>query len=115
MNENSGFLIYEVNLCLQVDLFFYREPEEAKEDQEDDVAVAADYSDYAAAGALGMGDQWSAQLTEAQWDGETAQLPIAGAPVAAGVTGWSGADGKNLGIRLFIFVCVFFFLYVDFL
>ena len=86
-----------VFLCLQVDLFFYREPEEAKEQQEDDVAAPADYIDYAA-GALGMGDQWSAQIPDTQWAGEIAPPPIAGAPVAAAATGWTGAEGKGLRI-----------------
>ncbi|KAK1436931.1 hypothetical protein QVD17_02715 [Tagetes erecta] len=71
---------------VMVDLFFYREPEEAKEEQEDDVAAPADYTDFTA------GDQWSAQITDAQWAGETALPPIAGAPVTAVATGWSGAD-----------------------
>ncbi|KAI3803312.1 hypothetical protein L1987_31462 [Smallanthus sonchifolius] len=72
---------------VMVDLFFYREPEEAKE-EEDEVAVA-DYKDYGA-GAIGMDDQWSSQIPDAQWAGDVAQPPIAGAPVAA--SGWTGAD-----------------------
>jgi len=73
------------NWEVPVDLFFYREPEEAKEQEEEDVAVA-DYTDYAA-GAIGMGD-WSAQIPDGQWGGEAA-APISGAPVAGG---WTGAD-----------------------
>lgn len=96
-----------MKLRLQVDLFFYREPEEAKEQQEDDGAIAADYTDYAA-GALGMGDQWSSQIPDAQWAGDMATPPISGAPVAAG--GWTGADGKELRTSLFnyfLYVCSF--------
>ncbi|CAI9265588.1 unnamed protein product [Lactuca saligna] len=81
---------------VMVDLFFYREPEEAKEQNEDDGPVPADYVDYAA-GALGMGDNWSAQIPDAQWAGEIAPPPIAGAPVVAGVTGWSGAEAPVSG------------------
>lgn len=76
---------------VMVDLFFYGEPEETKE-QEDEIAVAADYKDYAA-GAIGMDDQWSAQIPDAQWaGGDMVPPPIAGAPVVAAATGWTGAD-----------------------
>ncbi|KAJ0488479.1 putative ribosomal protein S2 [Helianthus annuus] len=72
---------------VMVDLFFYREPEEAKE-EEDELAVA-DYKDYGA-GAIGMDDQWSSQIPDAQWAPDVAQPPIAGAPVGAG--GWTDAE-----------------------
>jgi small subunit ribosomal protein SAe len=82
---------------IMVDLFFYREPEEAKE-PEDELAVA-DYKDYGA-GNLGMED-WSANITDAQWAGDAAAAPISGAPVASG--GWTaeapvagGADGWDV-------------------
>ncbi|GJZ56439.1 hypothetical protein Tco_0611632 [Tanacetum coccineum] len=54
------------NLDEQVDLFFYKEPEDAKE-PEDELAVA-DYKDYGA-GNLRMKD-WSANITNAQWSNE---------------------------------------------
>ncbi|KAD6794737.1 hypothetical protein R6Q59_021354 [Mikania micrantha] len=79
---------------VMVDLFFYREPEEAKE-EEDEIAVA-DYKDYGA-GAIGMDDQWSAQIPDAQWGEDANQLPIAGAPVAAAAAGWTGADASVPG------------------
>nr|XP_043625306.1 40S ribosomal protein Sa-2-like [Erigeron canadensis] len=69
---------------VMVDLFFYREPEETKEPEDEAVA---DYKDYNA-GAIGMDDQWSSQITDAQWAGEVAP-PIVGAPV---VGSWTGAD-----------------------
>ncbi|GJY23841.1 hypothetical protein Tco_0397499 [Tanacetum coccineum] len=50
----------------QVDMFFYKEPEDAKE-PEDELAIA-DYKDYGA-GNLGMKD-WSANITNAQWYNE---------------------------------------------
>ncbi|XP_076942514.1 small ribosomal subunit protein uS2-like isoform X2 [Bidens hawaiensis] len=71
---------------VMVDLFFYREPEEAKE-EEDELAVA-DYKDYGA-GAIGLDDQWSSQIPDAQWSADVTQPPIAGAPAAAGAgDGW---------------------------
>lgn len=79
---------------MQVDLFFYREPEETKE-QEDETAVA-EYKDYPT-GAIGLDDQWSSQITDAQWAGDAAQPPIAGAPTG----GWTDADGKKVEIVIF--------------
>lgn len=68
-----------------MDLFFYREPEEAKEQQEEEVPAIADYAEYGGA-ALG-GDWTSSQIPDAQWtaDGATS------VPVATG--GWSGDAG----------------------
>lgn len=71
---------------VMVDLFFYREPEEAKE-QEEEVPAIADYADYSASAALG-GDWTSSQIPEAQWTADAA------APAVGG--GWAGdgaADG----------------------
>ena len=47
---------------LQVDLFFYREPEEAKEEEEE--AALADYADYSAP-ALGGTNQGRSQIPDA--------------------------------------------------
>ncbi|KVH98670.1 40S ribosomal protein SA-like [Cynara cardunculus var. scolymus] len=76
---------------VMVDLFFYREPEEAKNEEEDEVALVTDYPEY------GTGDQWSAQIPDAQWAPDMPP-PIAAAPVAAptwtadapvsGTSGW---------------------------
>lgn len=73
---------------MQVDLFFYREPEEAKEEEEE--LAVADYNNY---GGGAIDDQWSAQISEGQWAAEV-QPPIVGAPVAAG--GWSEAEGNKV-------------------
>ncbi|KAH7857968.1 hypothetical protein Vadar_018422 [Vaccinium darrowii] len=64
---------------VMVDLFFYREPEESKEQQEEEAPVQ-EY-DYGAA-ALGGGEQWN-QLPDTQWPVE--------APAIAGAvaTGWT--------------------------
>ncbi|XP_047306800.1 40S ribosomal protein SA-like [Impatiens glandulifera] len=78
---------------VMVDLFFYREPEEAKEKDEDEAIAGADYVDYGA-GAIGLGtDQWTNSIADAQWAPDAAVPPIAAAPAAAGWTGESGGDG----------------------
>ncbi|MQM22642.1 hypothetical protein Taro_055697 [Colocasia esculenta] len=76
---------------VMVDLFFYREPEEAKEQEEEEVAIAPpEYGaipEYAA-GQLGLASDW----TQEQWTGE---VPAAGAPavapVAVGGAEWTAA------------------------
>ncbi|XP_077240902.1 small ribosomal subunit protein uS2-like [Tasmannia lanceolata] len=57
---------------VMVDLFFYREPEEAKEQEEDGVVAAPDYgvTEFSAA-ALG----WPAQMGDAQWGADVAVAP----------------------------------------
>ncbi|MCD7450080.1 hypothetical protein HAX54_003498 [Datura stramonium] len=67
---------------VMVDLFFYREPEEAKEQQEEEAPAIADYAEYGGA-ALG-GDWTSSQIPDAQWAADGATT----VPVATG--GWSG-------------------------
>ncbi|KAJ8536619.1 hypothetical protein K7X08_035020 [Anisodus acutangulus] len=67
---------------VMVDLFFYREPEEAKDAQEEEVPAIADYAEYGG-GALG-GDWTSSQIPDAQWSADAAPS----VPVATG--GWSG-------------------------
>ncbi|KAH0668365.1 hypothetical protein KY290_030255 [Solanum tuberosum] len=74
---------------VMVDLFFYREPEEAKE-QEEEAPAIADYADYSASAALG-GDWTSSQIPEAQWTAEAAAPPVGGG--WAGDGGISAADG----------------------
>ncbi|KAK8670306.1 hypothetical protein V6N13_105063 [Hibiscus sabdariffa] len=66
---------------VMVDLFFYREPEEAKEQEEEEVVAAPDYGLPAAdfgMGALGA-DQWPTQMGGDQWT-DMAQPPIPVAP-----------------------------------
>jgi len=68
---------------IMVDLFFYREPEETKEKEEDE-AGALDYPEYS--GAIGgISDQWSNQITDAQWNQEGVPAAI---PAVPGV-GWT--------------------------
>ncbi|KAK8670305.1 hypothetical protein V6N13_105063 [Hibiscus sabdariffa] len=74
---------------VMVDLFFYREPEEAKEQEEEEVVAAPDYGLPAAdfgMGALGA-DQWPTQMGGDQWT-DMAQPPI---PVAPAVN-WGDQD-----------------------
>ncbi|KAL1802671.1 hypothetical protein ACET3Z_031318 [Daucus carota] len=75
---------------VMVDLFFYREPEEAKEEEEE--AALADYADYSAP-ALGGTDHWSSQFPDAQWKNEGVQAAI---PDVPGATGWTADAGENL-------------------
>lgn len=81
---------------VMVDLFFYREPEEAKQEEEDEVAVP----DYGLPAPDFGADQWPAQVSDVQWTNDAVQPPIAGAPVAgwteeaappAGADGWGAA------------------------
>ncbi|KAK8574939.1 hypothetical protein V6N13_033845 [Hibiscus sabdariffa] len=66
---------------VMVDLFFYREPEEAKEQEEEEAVAALDYGLPAA--DFGMGalaaDQWPTQMGGDQWT-DMAQPPIPVAP-----------------------------------
>ncbi|XAR67556.1 hypothetical protein NMG60_11002350 [Bertholletia excelsa] len=69
---------------VMVDLFFYRDPEEAKKQEEEEASPAVENFDYGAA-ALG-GDQWGGQLTDVQWPGDAVQPAIPAVPAAAGWT-----------------------------
>lgn len=68
---------------MQVDLFFYRDPEEAKE-QEEEAAAAPEFAavtDYQGADQWG-GDQWTSD--------------VAAPPVAPTGADWGAAPGKLL-------------------
>nr|GEY09621.1 40S ribosomal protein SA-like [Tanacetum cinerariifolium] len=68
---------------IPVDLFFYREPEEAKEPEEEDAAVA-DYNDYTA-GAIGGWTDADAPVASADgWDA----APTPAVDVAAAASTW---------------------------
>ncbi|KAF3675226.1 40S ribosomal protein SA [Capsicum annuum] len=69
---------------VMVDLFFYREPEEAKEQQEEEAPAIADYAEFSGA-ALG-GDWTSGQIPDAQWSADGTAVPVA-------TGGWSGDAG----------------------
>ncbi|XP_010537651.1 PREDICTED: 40S ribosomal protein Sa-1 [Tarenaya hassleriana] len=74
---------------VMVDLFFYREPEEAKQQEEDEAAPQADFGLPAPDFGVGaIGDQWTtAQIPDAAWPAE-AQQPI---PAVPAVASWSEA------------------------
>ncbi|KAJ4978304.1 hypothetical protein NE237_009084 [Protea cynaroides] len=79
---------------VMVDLFFYREPEEAKEPEDDEIAAAPEYggADYSAA-TLGLpGDQWASQISDAQWVPEIAP--------AGAVPGVSSVDWPQAPVPL---------------
>lgn len=72
---------------VMVDLFFYREPEETKEQEDEELPVGDYAGDYTTTAGLGGGDQWN-QITEAQWGGDVVQPAIPAVP--AGST-WTDA------------------------
>lgn len=70
-----------------MDLFFYREPEEAKEKEEEELPVIAEYTDYTAT-SLGGGPDWSAaNIPDSHWSGEAAPVPVV-------TSEWTGETGK---------------------
>ncbi|KAL6179076.1 hypothetical protein ACLB2K_050592 [Fragaria x ananassa] len=78
---------------VMVDLFFYREPEEAKPQEEEDAVQAPEYiADYTA--GLG-GDQWPAHIADASWSTDVAAP--AGALPAVAAAGWTGETGAQDG------------------
>jgi small subunit ribosomal protein SAe len=62
---------------VMVDLFFYREPEEAKEREEEEVAQA----EYVPTFTLGA-EQWPTEVADAQWESEAPAVPSIVPPVA---------------------------------
>ncbi|CAH9070019.1 unnamed protein product [Cuscuta europaea] len=58
---------------IMVDLFFYREPEESKEQEEEEVAAIQDYPEYSNT-AIGV-DWSSSQITEGQWNPDAVAAP----------------------------------------
>ncbi|KAL8138638.1 hypothetical protein V2J09_004651 [Rumex salicifolius] len=59
---------------VMVDLFFYREPEEAKDPEEDEIAGAADYGLEYPTGAALATENWGA-ASDAPWPAEVAPVP----------------------------------------
>ncbi|KAL0885940.1 hypothetical protein Bca101_009923 [Brassica carinata] len=80
----------------QMDLFFYREPEEAKQLEDEEAAPQADFSapEYGVSG----GDQWTtAAIPDASWTGE-AQQPISATPAVGSWNDASAADGWDTAV-----------------
>ncbi|CAD5322087.1 unnamed protein product [Arabidopsis thaliana] len=90
--QMRGTILAAQKWDVMVDLFFYREPEEAKQEGDEEAEVQADYR-------MVGGDQWTtAQISDAAWSGEVEQ-PISAAP-AVGVTvaaGWEAASVPAAG------------------
>nr|GMC49198.1 40S ribosomal protein SA-like [Ipomoea batatas]GMC51202.1 40S ribosomal protein SA-like [Ipomoea batatas] len=86
---------------VMADLFFYREPEEAKENQEEEVPALPEYPEY---GATLAGDWSSSQIPEAQWSTDVAPPAPAAAGEwsadAGGVGGWDSAAAPPLPVQL---------------
>lgn len=87
---------------IMVDLFFYREADEAKEHEEEEAPVAEYTAEYVAPSlALPGGDQWGADIPDAQWGvPEPSAIPAVpalavsdwpGAPVPIAGEGWDSA------------------------
>lgn len=65
---------------VQVDLFFYREPEEAKQAEEEELIAPIEYGSAAPDYTMNLvSEQWPAQISDAKWSGE-GQKPIAAVP-----------------------------------
>ncbi|RRT39316.1 hypothetical protein B296_00041939 [Ensete ventricosum] len=80
------YLAKQITRVLQVDLFFYRDPEEAKEQEEAEAPVAPEFGAVPDYGAMVPNDQWTTE----QWVPDAA-VPAAGPPVA-GVE-WTAGQG----------------------
>ncbi|XVE99231.1 hypothetical protein REPUB_Repub03eG0179800 [Reevesia pubescens] len=82
--QMRGIIVSGKKWNVTVDLFFYREPEKAKQQEDEETVVALDYGlpavDYGM-GALGT-DQWPSQLGD-QWPTDVVQAPIAGVPTVS--------------------------------
>ncbi|TXG68196.1 hypothetical protein EZV62_003131 [Acer yangbiense] len=66
---------------VMVDLFFYREPEEAKQAEEEEMVQPIEYSGGAPDYNINLAsDQWPTQMSDSQWPGET-QKPISAVPL----------------------------------
>lgn len=88
---------------MQVDLFFYREPEEAKQQEEDEAPAAPEYAitDFNATtiGGLPADGQWPAAIDQ-PWT-EAVPPPI---PAVPGVS-WTPDAGKNYYPNFGSFLC----------
>lgn len=73
-----------------MDLFFYRDPEEAKQHEEEEVVATADYGITDRNDAL-AGEQWTTQIADAQWGTDATVPPPVAAIEASGLTE-SGTD-----------------------
>ena len=83
---------------MQVDLFFYREPEEAKLQEEDEGPPAQDYAiaDFnAGIGGIPADGQWPAAIDQSWTDAAPAQ-PIPAVPAVS----WTPEAGENYRLNV---------------
>lgn len=74
---------------VMVDLFFYREPEEAKEQEEEEAVVAT--QEYTP--GYEANDQWAGQVSDAQW-GDVPQQAIPAPPTTGSWPAEAAPDGE---------------------
>ncbi|XLR53491.1 hypothetical protein S83_004163 [Arachis hypogaea] len=82
--QMKGTICLGLNWDVMVDLFFYREPEEAKQQEEEELPAAPEYAiqDFGAAGIAGFpaaDGEWEAVTAEQSWTEPVPQQPIAAA------------------------------------
>ncbi|XP_019198757.1 PREDICTED: 40S ribosomal protein SA-like [Ipomoea nil] len=81
---------------IMVDLFFYREPEEAKEKEEEEMPAIAEYTDYA---TTTLGTEWSAaNIPDSHWSGDAAPVPVVTGETAAVDGGWDAAAPPDIPV-----------------
>ncbi|KAJ9190446.1 hypothetical protein P3X46_001648 [Hevea brasiliensis] len=66
---------------VMVDLFFYREPEETKQQEEEEAVPVTDYALPSTHYGLSNTD-WDAQIADGQWTAEAAPPPISAVPAS---------------------------------
>lgn len=79
---------------MQVDLFFYREPEETKQLEEEEALPVADYTatDFGASGIGAIGEgQWPTAVDQS-WTDAVPQ------PIPAAPTNWTAEAGKFIDL-----------------
>lgn len=74
---------------VMVDLFFYRDPEEAKEQEEEEAPVAPDFGTVPDYGAMVPNEQWTTET----WVPEAAAAPVAVPPVPT--VEWTAAQASD--------------------
>ncbi|XP_020102269.1 40S ribosomal protein SA-like [Ananas comosus] len=77
---------------VMVDLFFYRDPEEAKEQEEEEAPVAPEYGAVTEFTGMGPTDQW----TSDQWVSDVGAVPAAAIPAVPAVD-WATAQAPVAG------------------
>jgi hypothetical protein len=100
------------HLYVQVDLFFYREPEEAKQQDEEEPGAAQDYhADYSGGGAL---TEWPGPDTH--WSADAAQQPISAVPGIPATWATTPEQGRTKLLFFFFFgFCLLKYYHLNFI